>query len=284
MTMLRQQMISAMRQRGLSPRTHESYLYAVTCLCKYWRVSPDRITASQVQKYLEHLVQERQLSPSTCRLQKNAIRFFYINVLGRNGTDFKLITPKRPQIIPELLTRHDIRRVLGACKNHKHRMILELTYGCGLRVSEVVNVRVQDIDGERHLLHVNQGKGAKDRLVELSPLLLDKLRCYWKEYRPAYWLFPCSVLPTQPLSVSSVQRLFKRMKVLGGVTKHGGIHSLRHAYATHQLEQGVPIHELQRLLGHADLKSTQRYLHWAPIGEHKRGTHADLMALVYRDG
>ena len=284
MTMLRQQMIRAMRQRGLSPRTHESYLYAVTALSRYWRMSPDRITADQVQRYLEHLVQERGLAPASCRLQKNGIRFFYVAVLGREGADFELITPKRPQSIPELLTRQDIRRILGVCKNQKHRMILELTYGCGLRVSEVVGVRVRDIDGERRLLRVNQGKGAKDRLVTLSPVLLDSLRRYWQVSRPGHWLFPCLLMPERHLSVSSVQRLYKRMKTLAGVTRQGGIHGLRHAYATHQLEQGLPVHELQRLLGHGDLKTTQRYLHWVHADEHDTGRHADLMAQVYRDG
>lgn len=284
MTMLRQQMIRAMRQRGLSPRTHESYLYSVTALSRYWRMSPDRITADQVQRYLEHLVQERGLAPASCRLQKNGIRFFYVAVLGREGADFELITPKRPQSIPELLTRQDIRRILGVCKNQKHRMILELTYGCGLRVSEVVGVRVRDIDGERRLLRVNQGKGAKDRLVTLSPVLLDSLRRYWQVSRPGHWLFPCLLMPERHLSVSSVQRLYKRMKTLAGVTRQGGIHGLRHAYATHQLEQGLPVHELQRLLGHGDLKTTQRYLHWVHADEHDTGRHADLMAQVYRDG
>lgn len=284
MTMLRQQMIRAMRQRGLSPRTHESYLYAVTGLSRYWRTPPDRITADQVQRYLEHLVQERELAPASCLLQKNGIRFFYLNVLGREGADFELVTPKRPQSIPELLTRQDIRRILGVCSNPKHRMILELTYGCGLRVSEVVNVRVRDIDGERHLLRVNQGKGAKDRLVSLSPLLLDNLRHYWKASRPGHWLFPCPLIPERHLSISSVQRLYKRMKTLAGVTRQGGIHGLRHAYATHQLEQGLPLHELQRLPGHGDLKSTQRYLHWVHADEQDKGRHADLMALVYHDG
>ena len=283
MTQLRQKMIGAMRQRGFSPRTHESYLYAVNGLSRYWRVSPDRLTADQIQQYLEYLVQERGLAPASCRLQKNGIRFFYLHVLGWEDVDFDLVTPKRPQSIPELLTRQDIRRIFDVCKNQKHRMILELAYGCGLRVSEVVGVRVQDIDGERHLLRINQGKGAKDRLVTLSPLLLDNLRRYWQANRPGYWLFPCPLIPERHLSVSSVQRLYKRMKALAGVTRQGGIHGLRHAYATHQLEQGLPVHELQRLLGHGDLKTTQRYLHWVHAGEHDAGRHADLMAQVYRN-
>lgn len=284
MTMLRQQMIHAMRQRGLSPRTHESYLYAVTALSRYWRTSPDCLSTDQVQRYLEYLVQERELAPATCRLQKNGIRFFYLNVLGRPGVDFELVTPKRPQRIPELLTRQDIRRLLRACRNPKHWMILALTYGCGLRVSEVVQVRVRDIDGERHLLRVNQGKGGKDRLVTLSPTLLDQLRRYWQVERPADWLFPCSLIPTRHLSVSAVQRLYTRMKALAGITKHGGVHALRHAYATHQLAQGLPVHELRQLLGHGDLKTTQRYLHWIHAEDREPGRHADLMAQVQGDG
>lgn len=280
MTMLRQKMIRAMRQRGFSSRTHDSYLYAVTGLARYWRLPPDQLDVAQVQRYLEYLVQERELAPASCRLQKNGIRFFYLHVLGREDSDFALLTPKRPQRIPELLTRQDIRRIFAACTNDKHHMILALTYGCGLRVSEVVGVRVQDIDGERQLLHVTEGKGGKDRRVTLSPALLASLRRYWCAHRPAYWLFPCPLIPERHLSVSSVQRIYTRIKARAGVTRRGGIHGLRHAYATHQLEQGLPLPELQRLLGHGDLKTTQRYLHWVHADERDRGRHADLIALV----
>ena len=131
-------------------------------------------------------------------------------------------------------------RILGACANPKHRMLLETCYGCGLRVSELVRLRVRDIDGERGWVRIEQGKGAKDRLVSLSPVLLARLRRYWSLCRPAHWLFPTARDPREHLSISSAQRVFSRAKAHGGVEKVGGIHSLRHAYATHQLENGAP--------------------------------------------
>jgi len=157
-------------------------------------------------------------------------------------------------------------------------MLLELTYGCGLRVSEVVALKVRDIDGERGLLRVEQGKGAKDRLVTLPGTLLNRLRSYWTHCRPEQWLFPSSRGLGEPICASTAQRIFANAKRRAGIDKIGGIHSLRHAYATHQLENGLPVHELQRLLGHNNLQSTERYLHWLPgCCDGKRGV-SDLLA------
>jgi len=280
MTPLRQQMIEAMRQRGFSQRTHSSYLAAVTDLARYYHRSPDQIDTVQLQGYFNHLAQERELSAATCRLHLNAVRFLYLQVLKWTTFDVPLVVPKKPQRIPELLTREEVGRILRACENPKHRMLLELCYGCGLRVSELVSTRVRHIDGERHLLRVEQGKGAKDRLVIIAPRLLEKLRHYWSRYRPADWLFPNANLPTAHLSITTAQKVFGHAKAQSGVTKIGGIHSLRHAYATHQIEQGVPINQLQRLLGHGNLQSTMRYLHWVPAQRQDGQSHADLIAMV----
>lgn len=295
MTPLRQQMIEAMRQRGFSLRTHQSYPGAVRALARYYRRSPAEPGVSELQGYFNHLVQERELSGASCRLYLNGIRFLYLQVLNWPSFDVRLVVPKRAQRIPELLTRGEVRCILDACANPKHRMLprggpLELTYGCGLRVSEVVALKVRDIDGERRLLRIAQGKGAKDRLVTLAPALLERLRRYWLVYRPAHWLFPHARIPDTHLSISTAQKVFTRAKGIGGVKKIGGIHSLRHAYATHQLEQGLPVHELQRLLGHGNLHSTgrrtaQRYVHWLPGHGRSGQGHADLVAgLVVRHG
>ncbi|WP_232059495.1 tyrosine-type recombinase/integrase [Vreelandella aquamarina] len=143
-------------------------------------------------------------------------------------------------------------------------MMLELCYGCGLRVTEVCHLRVSDIDSQRYQLRVTQGKGGKDRMVLLPVTLLDRLRDYWRAYRPVTWLFPSALFPDQALHASAPQKAFTQAKRLAGVERVGGIHSLRHAYATHVLEQGLPVHQLQRLLGHRNLQSTMRYLHWLP--------------------
>lgn len=278
MTPLRHQMIEAMSLRGFSPRTHESYLCAVTQLAGYYHRSPDRLTLAELQVYFKYLTLERKLSPATCRLYLNAVRFFYLKVLGWQHFDVPLIVPKRPQKIPELLNRDEVARILQATLNDRHRMLLSLCYGCGLRVSELIVVQIRDIDGERQVLRVEQGKGARDRYVLLAPTLLSALRDYWHRQRPAHWLFPTPQHPERHIALSSAQRAFLAAKRRAGIDKRGGIHALRHAYATHQLEQGLPVHQLQHLLGHRNLQSTLRYVHWVPAkGDGEHG-HADLLS------
>ncbi len=159
--------------------------------------------------------------------------------------------------------RTEVAAILEACYNHKHWMLLTVCYACGPRVTELVHLKVADIDGERRLLRIDQGKGAKDRLVEIPETLLRHLRRYWRLFRPYEWLFP-SREPTTALGVSSAQKCFTTAKRKAGVTKKGGIHSLRHAYATHQLVAGMPITTLQQQMGHKDLRTTLRYVHWIP--------------------
>lgn len=279
MTPLRKSMIEAMQLRGFSARTHQSYLDAVTKLAQHYRCSPDKLTHEQLQAFFNHLALERGLSPASCRLYLNAIRFLYLQVLQWPHFDVPLVVPKRTQRIPELLTQSEVRTILGSLTNPKHRMLLALCYGCGLRVSELVQLRVSDIDGERSLLRITQGKGAKDRLVLLAPTLLKQLRHYWQAERPQRWLFPNEHQWEQHISISTAQRVFLRAKDRAGVRKIGGIHSLRHAYATHQLESGLPVHQLQRLLGHSNLQSTMRYVHWVP-DKQRNASHADLIAVL----
>ena len=212
MTPLRHQMIEAMRQRGFSIRTHRSYLAAVSELARYYQRSPARLSPDELQAFFVHLAQERGLSGASCRLYLNAVRFLYLQVLSWPAFEVELIVPKRAQRIPELLTRAEVARILAACTNPKHRMLLETCYGCGLRVSEVCRLRVRDIDGERHLLRIEQGKGAKDRAVSLSPRLLDHLRRYWRAYRPRPWLFPHGQRPERALGISTAQKVFTRAK------------------------------------------------------------------------
>ena len=280
MTPLRQSMIEAMQLRGFSPRTHQSYLSAVEQLARYYHRPPDRLSLEQLQAFFKHLVLERELSAASCRLYLNGVRFFYLHVLEWHHFDVPLVVPKREQRIPELLTRGEVAHLLSACAHPKHRMLLSLCYGCGLRVSEVVAVRVRDIDGERSLLRIEQSKGAKDRLVIISPGLLDALRRYWHEQHPGEWLFPNSRHAEKHLGVSTAQKVYTAAKHLAGIDKEGGIHALRHAYATHQLESGLPVHQLQRLLGHGNLQSTMRYVHWVPDEHHEGQGHADLIATL----
>jgi len=278
MSELRQQMINAMRQRGYAARTHKAYLGAVTDLARYYRRSPDDLSAEEVKGYIRHLAVERALSGSTCRQYFHAIQFFYQQVLERSDFDITVALPKRAQRIPELLTRAEVARILGAAHNPKHRMLLVTCYGCGLRVSELVAIRVRrDIDGERKILRVEQGKGGKDRVVPIGATLLEQLREFWRCYRPDTWLFTRSNPPERALRIATCQRVFQGAKAEAGIEKIGGIHSLRHAYATHQLESGLPLQDLQHYLGHSCIKSTMNYLHWIPNYREGQGQH-DLIA------
>jgi len=281
MSPLRQRMITAMQMHGYSQRTHQSYLAAVADLARFTRRSPDTLTPEDLRRYFEHLVTERKLAPASVRLNYNGIRFLYLQVLGWPAVDLEVTLPKRPQRIPELLTREEVAAILAACDKERDRMMLALAYGCGLRLSEVVAVRIQDIDGERRLLRVHQGKGAKDRLVSLSPSLLERLRAYWQRDRPRELLFPGS--GGQPMSLTTVQKAFTAAKRRAGVRKEGGIHGLRHAYATHQLAAGLGVERLQRLMGHSSIQTTLRYVHWIPSAREGEGALDLLARLEVRD-
>jgi integrase/recombinase XerD len=277
MSELRQQMIDAMRQRGYSVRTHQAYLAAVEDLGRFYRRSPARLSVEEVKGYFRELAVRRGLSASTCRQHLHAARFFYHQVLERPGFDFSVALPKHRERIPELLTRAEVARLLGACHNLKHRTALATCYGCGLRVSELLALRVRDIDGERQLLRVEQGKGGKDRLVPIGTALLQALRAYWRHFRPALWLFPHGNHPEQALSITTYQKVFQCAKARAGIEKLGGIHALRHAYATHQLQSGLPLQDLQHYLGHSSIRTTMGYLHWIPNYRQAQGEH-DLLA------
>ena len=277
MTPLRQQMINAMQQRGFAIKTHKAYLGAVNSLADYFHKSPELISIHQIQEYFAYLVQQRGLSGASCRLHLHGLRFLYLQVLEWEQFDIPIIYPKKIQRIPELLTRQEVNQILLACNNDKYRMMLLTCYGCGLRVSELVALKVRSIDGERELLRIEQGKGAKDRMVVIPPTLLNQLRDYWRRYRPEPWLFPNSQIPSIHLSISTVQKMYTRSKAISGIKKIGGIHSLRHAYATHQLERGIAIHVLQQQLGHNDLHSTLRYVHWLPNYQQGKEQFTDLI-------
>lgn len=276
MTPLRKAMIVAMEQRGFSPRTHKSYLHSVRELAAYYHRSPEQLGPEQLRGFITHLAVERKLAPASVRLYFNGVMFLYREVLHRPVRDLGIVLPKRPQRIPELLTRAEVAALLQACPHPKFRTMLCCAYGCGLRVGELVALRVRDVDGERQLLRIEQGKGGKDRLVRLGPALLGELRAHWRRYRPRQWLFP-GQRPTVHLCDTSIQKAYGAAKAGAGIAKRGGIHSLRHAYATHQLGAGMPVTELQRQLGHSHVSSTLRYLHWLPE-YHERGAGTDLLA------
>jgi site-specific recombinase XerD len=248
--------------RGLAVGTQQSYLTAVEGLAAFYHRRPDRISPKEVQRYLTHLIEERQLAYSTCNVVAYALKFFYRITLQRSDAQFHVPAVKKPRRLPEILSREELKQLFLATANVKHRALLMTTYAAGLRVSEVVALRVCDIDSERMTLRVEQGKGQKDRYTLLSQRLLCELRHYWRVYRPKPWLFagPDS---QRPLTTRSAQRLYTKAKRRAGITKRGGIHVLRHAFATALLEAGVDLHTIQRLLGHRQLSTSMRYFHVA---------------------
>lgn len=258
MTKLRRRMDDDMVARGFADRTRESYLWAVTGLARFYHRSPDQISDAEIQAYLVHLLRDRQRSWSTCNVVANGLRFFYHTTLKRDRTTFTIPAPRQRQKLPAILSREDIERVIAHVSNPKHRTMLLTTYAAGLRLNEVLHLRISDIDSGRMTIRIEQGKGGKDRYTVLSRRLLDTLREYWKVARPTLWLFP-SQETGKPLHPTALQRAYQQAKLRAGIKKPGGIHGLRHAFATHLLEAGVDIHTIQRLLGHGYISTTTRY-------------------------
>ena len=261
MTELRRRMDDAMLVRGLADRTRESYLWAVTGLARFYHRSPDQISDGEVEAYLVHLIRDRQQAWSTCNVVVNGLRFFYHTTLKRDRTTFSIPSPRQSGKLPMVLSREEVQRLLMHATTQKHRTMLMTSYAAGLRLSEVLHLQVSHIDSERMAIRVVQGKGGQDRDTVLSAPLLEALRAYWKVARPPVWLFPApGPGPARPMSRSSLQKAYKTAKRRAGLTKPGGIHTLRHCFATHLLEAGVDLHTIQRLMGHRHLTTTARYL------------------------
>lgn len=283
MSSLLQQFHDEISLRGYSARTRNAYLYAITQLQQYANQPLDNITDEQLTAYFRYLNLERHHSRATLKLQLNGIHFLYEHVLGRDFT-VQLSLPKRPHKLPQLLSCQDIAALLYHCQSLKQRAMLALCYGCGLRVSELTHIKVADIDGQRQLLKVCQGKGACDRWVILSPTLLTLLRQYWQAYHPVEWLFASTYHDVvYPLHESTFRKALAKAARLASITKPCSPHSLRHAYATHQLQAGMPLHQLQAQLGHHSIKSTERYLHWSPeLGHQGRDLLASLGGMQWQ--
>lgn len=260
MTTLRRRMDDDMLARGFADRTRETYLWAVTRLARFYHRSPDQISDAEIQAYLVHLLRDRHLSWSTCNIVVNGLRFLYHTTLKRDRTTFTIPSLRQSGKLPVVLSREEVQRLITHATNPRHRTMLMTTYAAGLRLSEVLHLQVPDIDSARMTIRVAQGKGGKDRYTLLSARLLDALRAYWKVERPKDWLFPArSRGPARPMDPSSLQKAYQVAKRRAGVTKPGGIHTLRHCFATHLLEAGVDLHTIQRLLGHGHLSTTTRY-------------------------
>jgi site-specific recombinase XerD len=249
--------------RGLSVHTRRVYLHAVTDLARYHRRPPDQLTDREVQQYVCHLIEERRLAWGSCRVMVSGLRFFYEVTLSRERCAFSIPMPKGARRLPQILSREEVARLFNGVANLKHRALLMTTYAAGLRVSEVTRLHTTDIDSQRMLIRVEQGKGRRDRYTLLSPRLLEELRRYCRIYRPAEWLFAC-LANNAPMGTSTALHIYQAAKGRAAIRKQGGIHALRHAFATHLLESGTDVVIIQRLLGHDRIETTARYLHVTP--------------------
>jgi site-specific recombinase XerD len=255
-------MINDLTVRGLAQNTHKSYLLAVTALARHYRRSPDQISAAQVQDYLIYLHEERHLSWKSCNTARHGLRFFYRITLGLPDAHFYVPGAKEPSKLPQILSNEELVRLFTVTTNPKHRALLMTAYAAGLRASELCALQVSDVDSQRMSLRIEQGKGQKDRYVPLSPRLLEQLRAYWRRVRPVPWMFQ-GASNDRPMTRHGPSWIYSSAKEKAGITKPGGIHTLRHNYATGLLEAGVDLYVIQRRLGHSSIRSTMRYLHLA---------------------
>ena len=259
---LRDQMEQDMRVRDFSVRTIEAYVAAVRGLAKYYRKAPDTLSDEEIHRYLLYITEERKLSASSRQQIRCGLRFFYDVTARRPQACLAVPVARQPQKLPEILSREEVSNIIEATRTVRDRLMLMLAYGGGLRVSEVTHLRWSDLDRERGLIRIEEGKGKKDRYTVLPRCVLATLDRYRKAYPPqSERMFTSRRDPEHALDVTVVQKIYYFAKRTAGVEKQGGIHALRHAFATHTLELGCDLPTLQRMLGHGDIKTTMRYLH-----------------------
>lgn len=260
MTPLRQRMIDDMRIRNLAPLTQSCYLQQVSLFARYFHKSPEELGPEEIRSYQVYLTNERKLAPVSIGTAVAALRFLYKISLKREWPVQEVIpAPQRPQKLPTVLSPEEVLHFLDSVGSLKHRTILTTCYATGLRISEAVRLKPNDIDSQRMIIHVEQGKGQKDRYVMLSPRLLEILRNYWRAVRPKQWLFE-GYVPGQPITRDAVHRASKQARQVSGIAKPISPHSMRHAFAVHLLESGTDVRTIQLLLGHRSLATTARYL------------------------
>jgi site-specific recombinase XerD len=250
-------MIDDMKIRNMSPNTQYIYISAVARFSAYHRRSPDKLGLEDIRDYHLHLV-SRKLKPTTINPIMGALRFFYGKTLGQKHIVDEIPYARLADSLPAVLSREEVERFLKTVRNLKMRTAFITIYAAGLRVSELVALTSRDIDSTRMVIAVRHGKGGKDRYVMLSEQLLGILRDYWKRTKPTHWLFP-GPDPLQPVTTRSLQRVFHAAAEAAGFDKNVTVHTLRHSFATHLLEQKVDIRVIQGLLGHRNINSTTRY-------------------------
>jgi len=278
MSPLRQRMIEDMTIRNLSPATQQSYIYAVRKFSRHFKSSPDQLGVEEVRAYQLHLI-AKKLSWSHINQTACALRFFYGVTMGRQEAFERIVSGRKPEKLPPILSSAETVRFLEAVAGLRNRVALTTAYAAGLRIGEVCRLKVASIKSERMLIHVEGGKGAKDRYAMLSPRLLEILRAYWRRARPSLWLFPGRESGNH-VSIAALQDACRVARQKAKLGKPVTAHSLRHSFATHLLESGVELRIIQVLLGHSDLSSTTRYAQVATHLIANRPSPFDRLSLV----
>jgi site-specific recombinase XerD len=276
-------MLEELQRRNLSPITTRIYLHSVEEFAQYFKTPPDQLGLEHVRQYQAHLFTDRKLEAVSVAQQVSALRFLFLKTLKRPWLVDDIPVPKRPIRLPEILSREEVERLIQYAASPLHRIWLLILYATGIRRQELVQLKIEDIDSDRMLIRIRQGKGKKDRNVMLSPRLLQELRDYWRSAnpKPKTYLFPSkSTHPTgdAPMTSKSVWDAVQQAAARAGLGKRVHPHTLRHCFATHLLESGVDLRTIQLLLGHADLKTTSRYLHLSE--RHLKATASPLDSLT----
>ena len=265
MTPLRQRMLDELQRRNYSPSTFRGYILAVKQFAEYFGKSPEKLGAEEVRSFQLHLLQEKKLKPQTVKMRIAALRFLYKKTLRRRDLDIDdLPFPKVPKKLPVVLSHEEVTRLIEAAPNLTYRTILMVLYGTGMRRAEVPRLKVGDIDSERMIIHIQQGKGRRDRDVPMSPKLLEALRAHYRRKRSNTYIFSSSAGRfgiDNPVSDKTVWHAVRGAAKRAGLTKTIGPHTLRHTFATHLCEAGADLRTIQLLMGHACLKDTLIYLH-----------------------
>ena len=265
-----QKSINSLSLNGKAERTQEAYTRALRMLCEFYgNKRPEQITEAELEAYFLRRKNVDRWSANTMRICYCGIRFYYVKVLARNWQLFNFLRARSESRLPAVLSREEVRALLGRVHTAHNRAFLSTVYACGLRLQEALFLEVSDVDSQRMMIHVHRGKGAKDRFVPLPRATLEGLRTHWRSHRNPRLLFPAygrdsraAAASSTPMAKSSVQGAFRRAKLEAGIHKREvSVHTLRHSYATHLLEAGVNLRVIQNHLGHTSLETTMVYLH-----------------------
>lgn len=281
-----QKSMNALALNGKAGRTQEAYSRALRMLCEFYdNKAPEDIGEAELEAYFLHRRNVDHWSANTLRICYCGIRFYFVQILRRDWNLFNILRAKSESRLPAVLSREEVRTLLGCVRTAHNRAYLSTVYACGLRLQEALYLEVSDIDADRMMIHVHRGKGAKDRFVPLPNKTLDTLRQHWRSHRHPRLLFPAygrdsrsAASATQPMAISSVQGAFRAAKGRAGITKKAvSVHTLRHCYATHLLEAGVNLRVIQQYLGHTSLETTMVYLHLTNKGQEDAVAHINTL-------